>query len=53
MGTGGVSPGLFSPVLPSPLIGIVVNGVIGTFGLFITVAGGVGAGIPPAVLEIS
>ncbi|XWS22361.1 hypothetical protein CRYUN_Cryun29cG0027200 [Craigia yunnanensis] len=46
VGIGGVSPGLFSPALPSPLIGIVV----GTFGLFVPV---VGVAIPPAVLEIS
>ena len=49
VGIGGVSPGLFSPVLPSPLIGVVVV-VVGTFGLFITV---VGVAIPPAVLENS
>ncbi|XWS13420.1 hypothetical protein CRYUN_Cryun36dG0035800 [Craigia yunnanensis] len=51
VGIGGVSPGLFSPVLPSPLIGVVV----GTFGLFITVVGVgvVGVAIPPAVLKKS
>ncbi|XVF84641.1 hypothetical protein PTKIN_Ptkin17bG0053600 [Pterospermum kingtungense] len=49
VGNGGVSPGLFSPVLPpSPLLGVVV--VVGTLGLFIPV---VGVAIPPAVLEIS
>ncbi|XWS35137.1 hypothetical protein CRYUN_Cryun21dG0100400 [Craigia yunnanensis] len=46
VGIGGVSPGLFSPAMPSPLIGVVV----GTFGLFVTV---VGVAIPPAVLAIS
>ncbi|XVE81345.1 hypothetical protein DITRI_Ditri15bG0056200 [Diplodiscus trichospermus] len=46
---GGVSPGLFSPVLPSPLIGVVV----GTFGLFVNVVGGVGVAIPPAALQNS
>lgn len=48
----GVSPGLFRPLLPSaPPSGAVV--VVGAVGLFVTVVGVVGVGIPPAVLEIS
>ncbi|KAK8556266.1 hypothetical protein V6N13_064318 [Hibiscus sabdariffa] len=50
---GGVSTGLFSPVLPSsPVSGELVV-VVGGFGLFVTVVGVVGVAIPPAVLEIS
>lgn len=52
VGIGGVRPGLFSPVLPSPVIGEAVVVVVGTFGLLVAVPGGVGVGIPPAVLTI-